>query len=544
MTEAAAGAGPRERDIDLTAGTIRTIQLLMAGVLLFGVGVVTVAGEVTSATLLALGLTATVAATAAALLAPWERLPTWTAALVPFVDAVAIALLREASPRAGLGLLWAFPTIWAAWAFGRPGAIGAVAVVSVAYWGLGAFGSSPVDADLATLFPATIAVLAGVTEVIRRRSRAQRDLLQRQSAALRSAIAQARRQEALVTDVLDAVDFGVVGFDAVGATTIANDAHRRLQRLRDAAGDAIYDADGFTRLDPEQAPLARAGRGETFDAALVWFGEPGSPDRRALQSTARAEVGGSSPGGRIVVTRDVTGELLALRSREDLVASVSHELRTPLTSILGYLELASGDPDLSPPTRRSLAVAERNAERLLELVTDVLAASTTSRMGLELRIDPEPADLAEPVLAAVESARPRADARGMTLDAAGVEPVLAVVDPHRMQQVVDNLVGNAIKYGREGGRVEIGCTADGDHAWLVVRDDGPGIAEVDLPHVFERFYRSDGVRHSSTHGSGLGLAISRDIVRAHGGEMTVRSRPGEGATFVVRLPLPAEEVAR
>ncbi|GAB2623409.1 sensor histidine kinase [Pseudactinotalea suaedae] len=524
----------------MTPGTIRTIQLLLAGVLLFGVAVVTVASQVVEPTLLALGLTTTVVATAVALLVPWRQLPHWVAAIIPAMDAIAVGLLREASPSAGLGLLWSFPTIWAVWAFGLPGAIVSVVAVSAAYWTLGFVGTSALDADLALIFPATIAVLAGVTYVIRRRTHAQSDLLQHQAVALRRATRRAQRQEALVTDVLDAVDFGVVGFDDTGAMAISNDAHHRLQEVRDAAGDAVYAADGYTRLAPHEEPTARALDGETFEGALVWYGDPGSPDRTAVLATARADVGGSAAGGRIMVTRDVTDELLALRSREDLVDSVSHELRTPLTSILGYLELAADD-DLPESTRRSLAVAERNAERLLALVTDVLAASATSRMGLDLRIEPAVAELSEPVLAAVEAAQVRAHARHVSIDASGVEPTVAVIDAPRIQQVADNLIGNAIKYGREGGRIEVGCTADGDHAWVVVRDDGPGIAAVDLPHVFDRFFRSDGVRKSSTHGSGLGLAISRDIVRAHGGEITVRSEPSGGPTFVVRLPLPTDE---
>ena len=524
----------------MTPGTIRAIQLLLAGVLLFGVAVVTVASQVVEPTLLALGLTTTILATAVALATPWRRLPTWVAAIVPMMDAIAVGLLREASPSAGLGLLWSFPTIWAVWAFGLPGAIISVIAVSSAYWALGSFGTSTLDADLALIFPATIAVLAGITYVIRRRTHAQSDLLHHQSMALRRATRRAQRQEALVTDVLDAVDFGVVGFDATGAMTISNDAHHRLQRIREVVGDAVYAADGYTPLAQHDEPTARASRGENFEGALVWYGEPGSPDRTAVMATARADVGGSATGGRLMVTREVTDELLAVRSREDLVDSVSHELRTPLTSILGYLELAADD-DLPETTRRGLAVAERNAERLLALVTDVLAESATSRMGLDLRIETATAELSEPVLAAVETSQVRARARRVTIDASGVEPTVAVIDTPRIQQVADNLIGNAIKYGREDGLIEVGCTADGDHAWVVVRDDGPGIAEVDLPHVFDRFFRSDGVRKSSTHGSGLGLAISRDIVRAHGGEITVRSEPGSGATFVVRLPLPTDE---
>ena len=129
----------------------------------------------------------------------------------------------------------------------------------------------------------------------------------------------------------------------------------------------------------------------------------------------------------------------------------------------------------------------------------------------------------------------------MTIDSTAVEPCPTHADPHRLRQVVDNLIGNAVKYGREGGRLEVGCTTDDQHVWIVVRDDGPGITSHDQTRLFERFFRSMSVRNTSTHGSGLGLAISRDIVRAHGGDITVTSTVGAGATFVVRLPITSPE---
>ena len=521
----------------MTSGTIRTIQLLLAGVILFGSAVVTVTGRVSYPALLALGTGTTLFATAIAVLVPWRLLPRRLAAIIPAIDILAIGLVRHASPTSGLGLLWAFPAMWAAWAFGLPGALLATAVISAAYWALTFSGTDPVGMDLALLFPATIAVLALVTYVVGRRSQAQYALLRRQSASLQRAMSRARQQESLVTEVLDAVDFGVVGIDDDGGEAISNAAYHRLRRLQDDAGEDIYAADGYTPIGHADEPLNRMLRGERVGSALVWYGRPGSPQRIALLSTAlRAEHGRGDM--HILVTRDVTQEQLALRSRDDLVASVSHELRTPLTSIVGYIELASDDPDLSEASRRSLAIAERNSERLLELVTDVLAISATSRMGLDLRIVPAPADVADLVHAAVEAAEVRAADRRIEIDSSGAEPAVALIDAHRIRQVVDNLIGNAIKYGREGGRIDVGCTADGEHVWVVVRDDGPGIAPEELARVFDRFFRSEGVRKSSVHGSGLGLAISRDIVRAHGGDITVRSSLGEGATFIVRLPIP------
>lgn len=151
--------------------------------------------------------------------------------------------------------------------------------------------------------------------------------------------------------------------------------------------------------------------------------------------------------------------------------------------------------------------------------------------------EPDDTDLAAIVWASVEAFAPRAAERQITIDTVGIESATAYVDAARLRQVVDNLVSNAIKYNRDGGTIEIGCTSDGRNAWLIVRDTGVGISEEELPRLFERFFRAESVRNTSTHGSGLGLSISREIVRLHRGDLTVTSAVGEGTTLVARLPV-------
>jgi signal transduction histidine kinase len=243
----------------------------------------------------------------------------------------------------------------------------------------------------------------------------------------------------------------------------------------------------------------------------------------------------------VVVSRDVTVEEQARRAREDLIASVSHELRTPLTSIIGYLELALDDDTIADGTRDRLAVAERNASRLLELVADILAVSSTSREGIGVDLELRPADVSAIVRAAIESMAPRAADHGIRIETTGIDEVRALVDARRLRQVVDNLLSNAVKYIPRGGAVAVTVTTDVHSVLIAVADDGPGISPSEQARLFERFFRGDAVRKSSTHGSGLGLAISRDLVRAHGGEITVRTAPGEGATFTVRLPREPKE---
>lgn len=485
-------------------------------------------------------------ATAAAIAVPWNRLPPWAPAIVPIVDVVAIALMGEASATSGFSFLFIFPAMWLAGSFGVPGLVFGTASTCALYTV-----QLVTDANVASvttlLPPFLIVALATTSYLTSRRARMQRYLLDAQTRLLGQALDQARQQEETVTEVLDAVDFGIIRIDADGRIAVTNEAHWTLQSVPDPydpEGAPIvlpaYARDGITLLAARRQPLARALRGEAFDDEVVWFGEPGE-ERRALTITARRvhnNEGGAA--GSVVVSRDITAELSAIRAREDLVASVSHELRTPLTSIVGYLELVL-DEDLSPSARRGLEVAERNANRLLTIIADILAASGSGRSTVELSIHPEPTDVAVIAAAAVELQAPRAAERGISIDSTGLEPAIANVDPSRVRQVLDNLLSNAVKYNRDGGTIEIGTTVDADHAWIVVRDSGTGISDAELPQLFSRFFRADAVRKTSTHGSGLGLSISRDIVRSHGGEITVQSELGVGTTFVVRLPVGPRE---
>lgn len=334
------------------------------------------------------------------------------------------------------------------------------------------------------------------------------------------------------------MDFGVTRITAAGEFAVTNAAHARLLATTDAFGSEIevFAADGATSIVADATPLARARAGEVFEGEMVWYGAPGE-DRRALSVTARRlRVGENGEESGLVVSRDVTVEEQARRAREDLVASVSHELRTPLTSIIGYLELALDDPSIAPGTRERLAVAERNASRLLELVADILAMSATSREGVGVELELRSTDVSAVVRAAVESIAPRAADHGVQIDTTGVEAVRAVVDARRVRQIVDNLLSNAIKYIPRGASVAVAVQQDVHSVSIIVSDDGPGISATEQARLFERFFRGDAVRKSSAHGSGLGLAISRDLARAHGGEVTVRTAPGEGAAFTVRLP--------
>lgn len=484
-----------------------------------------------------LGTLVILAASVATLVIPWARIARGWVLAIPIVDIAGVGLLRWAEPAGGLGLLWAFPAMWLA-TLGLIGFVLQLVLITTTYWVLVALTPGQLWSYSTFVLPIVILAITATSFVSTRRFVAQQMLLDRQAALLRTALGGAQRHEQVMTEVLDAVDFGVVRIGDDGSVTVVNEAQGRLQRrIPGLAGDDPHDgdvfrADGATPVPTEERPLLRALRGEVFDNLILWYGRPDA-DRRALSMTARRlrdELG--MDAGSVLVARDVTAEMTALKARDRLVASVSHELRTPLTSVLGYIDLAMDHLDRPADAQKDLEVAAKNAERLLEIVADILAASSSSRLSVDMTISPEDVDLAVIVRAAAEAAGAMAAERAISISTAGVETASAYVDPLRMRQVIDNLISNAVKYNRDGGEVILGTTTDGTSTWVLVRDTGMGISESDQERLFERFFRA----RTGVDGTGLGLSISRDIVRAHNGDITLRSAEGVGSTFIVRVP--------
>jgi len=232
--------------------------------------------------------------------------------------------------------------------------------------------------------------------------------------------------------------------------------------------------------------------------------------------------------------RDVTEERRLSQVKSDFVSNASHELRTPLTSIRGYLEaIQDSVREGAPPDPAFLAVVHANALRMERLIDDLLELSRAESTGVPLEREEMPL----PVFLArvAELHRPSAERAGKSLEViAGEGPLRA--DVRKLSLALSNLVDNAIKYGREGGRVTLtGKVAEGA-CTLEVTDDGPGIPPEDLPRIFERFYRVDKGRSREMGGTGLGLSIARHIVESHGGTIRAESRIGVGTRFVIRLP--------
>ncbi len=228
------------------------------------------------------------------------------------------------------------------------------------------------------------------------------------------------------------------------------------------------------------------------------------------------------------------------RLKGEFFALVSHELRTPLTSIMGYVELLREEPDLTPDLRHFADVIDRNAERLQQLLGDVLFVTQVEAGRLDLLRGP--VAFSELVKAAVDHAAPQAQRGEITVrtSLAPVPPLLA--DRDRLHQLLDHLVSNALKFTPRGGEVDVVLERDGeDGVVLSVRDTGIGIAEHEQERLFERFFRTSEATARAVAGAGLGLTVCKAIVEAHGGEIAVVSRAGAGTT--VRVHLPAHPVA-
>jgi signal transduction histidine kinase/ActR/RegA family two-component response regulator len=230
----------------------------------------------------------------------------------------------------------------------------------------------------------------------------------------------------------------------------------------------------------------------------------------------------------------------ASRLKDEFLATVSHELRTPLNAILGWARLLRDASIDEVSVVRASEVIERNARAQQQLIEDLLDVSRI--VSGKLRLTTQPVSLEKVVLAAVESTEPTATVKGVDLETqieSGVRPVSG--DPDRIQQIVWNLLTNAVKFSPSGSRVLVRVSKAGENAEIAVKDEGIGINREFLPFVFDRFRQADGSTAKKHGGLGLGLSIVRHLTEMHGGAVRAESAGvGHGARFVVTLPLMAE----
>ncbi len=341
-------------------------------------------------------------------------------------------------------------------------------------------------------------------------------------------ITEQSRQQAL----LDAMVEGVLLLDESGAIVHANPAvQRQLPLGPNYQGRTLLEVIREPGLGEALQQVNQRGRLEEF--VLTITGEsPRSFQVNAvsLRDAERVRT------GTLLVFHDVTDRQRLEEMRRDFVANVSHELRTPLSLIKGSAEtLLAGAKDDPETAARFLNIIDKHADRLTFLIEDLLTVSKLE--SGQAWLNQQPTELRRVAEDALEALQAKARERGATLTNEIAPGLFVHVDGDRLQQVFSNLVDNALKYGRPGGKVVVGARSlheDIVEAW--VADDGQGIAPEAQERVFERFYRADRARSRDQGGTGLGLSIVKHLVQAHGGEVRLESELGRGTTFYFTLP--------
>ncbi len=330
---------------------------------------------------------------------------------------------------------------------------------------------------------------------------------------------------AIIDDILDAIVEPVL-LIRDGRVSLANRAARGL------LGNHILGEDARVAIrHPAAAQRLVSGPIVDGDHPIELVGL-GTRDQRW-----EMRVGQASDGQRIVHLIDQTGNYAAERMRVDFVANASHELRTPLASILGFIETLSDEAGEDPGVRaRFLKVMDDEAKRMLRLIEDLISLSRIE--AEKYRVPDTPIDLSRLVGDVQAELADSAGDRGRDLVATIADDVPTVSgDRVQLSQMLHNLIGNAMKYGRAGTPVTIGLRQDDSGmVRLSVRDEGEGIAAVHIPRLTERFYRADAGRSRSLGGTGLGLAIVKHIVERHRGRLDIASQVGIGTQVVVILP--------
>jgi two-component system phosphate regulon sensor histidine kinase PhoR len=351
---------------------------------------------------------------------------------------------------------------------------------------------------------------------------------------LRLRLAEVSSEKERLQTVLNGMVEGVLVTDASGNIVLANDRVREfygvwgpvvgrsvIESIRDAELVALMaEAENLDEPVSRQISVDRAG---TLTLRVY---------------AARFPPGRGPRMGTVAVLHDVS-ELMRLEQvRRDFVANASHELRTPLAAVRGFAETLLNSDDLSDADRRSyMEIIDRHARRLGNLVGDLLELSKIE--GSETSLEPVAVDVERLVEALLRDWGERFAQQEVDVSVGSAGSARAWADPQAVEQILTNLLDNALKYTERGGEIRVQIEGDGGSVRVDVADSGIGIPAGDLSRVFERFYRVDEARSRSLGGTGLGLSIVRHLVEAMGGEISVESELGKGSTFTFTLP-PAE----
>ncbi|RLC67046.1 MAG: hypothetical protein DRI48_03300 [Chloroflexi bacterium] len=418
-------------------------------------------------------------------------------------------------------------------------------IANGAFMGLLAVASSRLEAFAPShvwLFSAVldqIATAIGNAEVYRLITQQAQEM----GAMLRHQQEESTKSQAILTSIAD----GVVVNSADGETILVNPA---AERILGAPADELVGRDYHTLF----SVFDTQGREEAVAAMEALLGASTSELHKAFKMTmeidsrvvhahlSRVLAERDNCLGVVTVLRDVTREVEADRMKSEFVSTVSHELRTPMTAIKGYTDLlyAGAVGPVNDDQVRFLSIIRNNADRLTALINDLLDISRVETG--RVRFEPRPTQIGDVISEVVNALAGQAEAKRQTLTyevVGGLPDVMG--DRDRLNQVLTNLVSNAIRYTPIGGEVEVRAYPVEGAVRVDVRDTGIGITPEDMGRIFERFYRADHPLVQEEAGTGLGLSIVKMFVEMHGGRVWVESEPGEGSTFTFILPVPGDE---
>jgi two-component system sensor histidine kinase VicK len=363
---------------------------------------------------------------------------------------------------------------------------------------------------------------------------------------LKEALSSIEEEKEKLASILSNMSDGVIAADEHGRAIMMNRRARAMLELTDAErteGRNLLELIGLDHSDLNAKALSEGiVQNVTLHGDSV--GEPLTV-RATFSPIHRREHGVS---GTVLLLHDVTEQEKLDASRKEFVANVSHELRTPLTTIKSYLEaLDEGALDDRALAERFIGVTRNETERMIRLVNDLLHLSRFDSRQTALWLDT--VDMLSMLEEVMDRFTVQAHQRGMELLVQTEEELpLVAVDRDAVDQVLDNLVSNAIKYSPDGGQVTLSARRIGEEQgqgtnWveITVQDQGIGIPKKDLSRIFERFYRVDKARSRDMGGTGLGLSIALEIIKAHGGTIQIDSETGKGTSVIFTLPVVVEE---
>ncbi|HXR77001.1 MAG TPA: ATP-binding protein [Bryobacteraceae bacterium] len=355
--------------------------------------------------------------------------------------------------------------------------------------------------------------------------------LRRASEHAGSVIERANLELARRETILAGMAEGVLAVDSLLQVTFCNEAFAEAFRTRKpvSEGRPLYEVVREPALREILAEVMRTGRparhnlrlpaaeGRSFEIHALPFGDPSS---KAV----------------IAVLHDITNIERQEQARKDFVANVSHELRTPLAAIRGYAEtLLDGGLEDSANNRKFVEIIQSHAIRLNNISSDLLALSEMDSNAYATPV--APIGMRDVVDSALHTVAGAATLRSVSIRSSGCAGCTVLANRLRLEQVMVNLLDNAVKFNREGGTVSIDCAAgENNSVNISIADTGIGIASEDLKRIFERFYRVDRARSRQAGGTGLGLSIVKQAIERMGGSVTVSSRLGQGACFTIQLP--------